>query len=209
MTQQAAYFNADAKYKKRLFVDAGSEFIEVNARIIEPYSPPEPQLKIKDRTIISGPSTITGQGIASYKCTLRLLFYSRAAYSEYLNYISATHKFYDEKGSIFLGAVESTTRTVYEAAQKYVVELNLILLKKDSYDKQRRAQFLDLVDPGTLEPLWFANDVQELADIGVTSTINRDGSPVLYYNPDLNVSRAEFVTLLNRTRRWIERRIIE
>ncbi len=209
MTQQAAYFNANAKYKKRLFVDAGLDFKEVEAKIIEPYNPPEPQLKLKEHKIISGSSHIHGQGNASYKCKLRLLFYSRAAYADYLLCLSAIHKFYDEKGSIYLGGVESTVRTVYEAAQKYVVELNLALLKKDTYDKQHRARFLDLVDVHTLDPMWFAEDVQEMADLGIVAVVNRDGSHLLYFDPDLNASRAMFVTFMNRTRRWLEKKIRE
>ncbi len=209
MTQQTAYFNANDYYKKRLFVDNGSAFIEVHARIIEPYSPPEPQIKLKENKIISGPSDIHGRGNAYYKAKIKLLFYNRTSYSEYLLYCYNIHKFYDEKGSIFLGSVNSMTRTAFEASKKYTVELEMFFVKKDMYEKKHRAQFLDLVDVSTGESLWFYNDVQEMADLGLVSVINRDGSPVLYFNGDDPVSRAEFIAFLNRTRRWLERKIKE
>lgn len=209
MPQQ--YLNGDANnyYKKRLFVDTGFEYVEVGAKIIEPYSPPEPVMKFKEHKLISAPSHLHHQGFSSYRAKIKLLFADRQSYSTYLQYASNKHKFYDEKGSIYIGAVESITRTVHEASKKYGVELGLYLLKKDEYDMSHRNQFEDLTDVATGQPVWCANDVIEMADLGIITTHFRDGSPVKWFNGDNFVSRAEFAALLNRTRRWLEQKIRE
>ena len=209
MTQQFLSGGANDYYKKRLFIDLGFEYKEVKAKIIEPYTPPEPQINLKEQKIISAPSHLHQQGFASYKAKLRLLFYDRASYSEYLAYAENTHKFYDEKGVIFLGSVESMNRAVYEASKKYIVEISLILIKKDAYDKKHRHEFLDLVEVQTGEPVQYAQDVVEMSDLGLIATHYPDGSPVLYFNGDNIASRAEFAAFLNRTRRWTEYKIRE
>ena len=70
MSRQIPYVNPlddNHRYKKRLFVDVGMTFEEVNARVIEPYSPPAPVPKIAKLDIINGPSHIHHSGISVYK----------------------------------------------------------------------------------------------------------------------------------------------
>ncbi|GBF32193.1 hypothetical protein DCCM_0384 [Desulfocucumis palustris] len=209
MTQQFINDTANRKYRLRLFVDKGIDFVEVRGKILAPYTPPEPAAKFKEHRITTAPSHIHHQGFASYRVKLRLYFSDRESYAEYMAYAHAAHKFYDEKGAIFLGGVEGMTRTVYQGTGKSIVELSLVMIKKDTYEQKHRAQFLDLVDVHRGEPMWYAQDVHEMADSGLIALVNRDGSPVLYFDGDKNATRAEFVTFLNRTRRWAERVIRE
>lgn len=209
MTQQLVSGSASDKYIRRLFVDTGVEFKEVPAKILNPYDPPEPKFKVKEHDLISGPSHANQFGIASYKVKLRLYFKRRDDYSWYLRWAGARHKYYDEKGHIFFGTVTGMSTSVYEANRKYIVEVTLTLIKKDAYDARHRDQFLDIVDSDTGEALWFTQDVREMGDLGLVSTVNRDGSHVMYFNPGRDVTRAEFAAFLNRTRIYLEKVIRE
>lgn len=208
MTQQYTFGKASDHYKKRLFVSTGQEFMEVKARIIEPYSPPAPVNKLKETQILNAPSNFEHRGIASYKCHLRLLFDNKDDFAEYMLWSGWTHKFYDEKGSIYLGAAESIKPTAVEASRRYIVEIDLSLIKKDAYDKKHINEFQDL-DNVTGDGHWSKNDIIEMADLGLISVISRDGQPVLYFRPNDYITRAEFVTFLNRTRRLMEQIIRE
>lgn len=201
--QQYPFGNANDKYKKKLFVDTGFEYKEVNARIIEPYLPPAPQVRTKELEVVNAPSHFHTKGISSYKCTMNLLFPDKQSFRDYLMWCGWTHKFYDEKGHIFIGAVESMKQTIHEANRRYKVEIALILVKKDEYKKQHRYQFQDLVDTdGSTH--WAKADIEELSDLGMVTVIDREGYPVLYFRPEDFVTRAEFVVFLNRTRKFIE-----
>lgn len=209
MTQQVVSGNANNRYKKRLFIDTGSRYVEVKAKIIEPYIPPEPIPKSKEHQIISGVSYLSNKGFSSYKAKLRLLFTEKTSYTEYIMWAGGTHKFYDEMGAIYTGVLDSIQRTVYEAGTKYVVDITLTLVKKDEYEQAHRAKFVDLVDEDTGKEYSYADDVHEMADLGLIATSNIDGSPVYYFKGGDYVSRAEFVSFINRTRRWLERVIKE
>lgn len=208
MTQQFLFGDADLRYKKKLFVEQGSTYVEVGAKIIEPYVPPEPSVKSKEQAIISGVSQLSGKGYASYRSKLRLLFKDKKEYSKYVMLANGTHKFYDEKGAIYTGMLESIQVTPYEGSTKYVVDVTLILVKKDKYQKRDRAKFIDIFDDDG-EPLSYAEDVIEMSNLGIVSTVNIDGSPVLYFRGGDYATRAEFIALINRTRRWIERTLKE
>ncbi|RAT97917.1 S-layer homology domain-containing protein [Brevibacillus sp. Leaf182] len=203
MTQQYAFGTANQRYKKKLFVDTGFEFMEVNARLIEPYSPPSPQPSLREIKIINAPSHIHHSGFSSYQCSLTLLFPDKESYNQYLSYAGWTHKFYDEKGSIFLGSAESITPHVLEAGRRYSVTVDLILIKKDSIERESRFQFQDI------EGHWAQKNIEEMADLGLITVITRDGKPVIYFRPNDFVTRAEFIAFLNRTRRLVERMIRE
>jgi len=202
VSRQRPYVNPlddNHRYKKRLFVDVGMTFEEVNARIIEPYSPPAPVPKIARLDIINGPSHIHHSGISVYKTSFSLLFPNRRSYVEYMTYVGSTHKFYDERGQIFIGTVEDIKPRAIEANRRYVLDVSLILVKKDQYDKKDFFQFQDI------EGHWAENQISEMANLGILSVTTIDGEPVLYFRPNDFVTRGEFVAMLNRTRRLLEK----
>ena len=202
MSRQRPYVNPlddNHRYKKRLFVDVGMTFEEVNARIIEPYSPPAPVPKIARLDIINGPSHIHHSGISVYKTSFSLLFPNRRSYVEYMTYVGSTHKFYDERGQIFIGTVEDIKPRAVESNRRYVLDVSLILVKKDQYDKKDFFQFQDI------EGHWAENQISEMANLGILSVTTIDGEPVLYFRPNDFVTRGEFVAMLNRTRRLLEK----
>ncbi len=203
MTQQYPFGSAKDRYKKRLFVDMGFGYQEVGARLIEPYSPPVPQLNVKELTVINGPSHIQNMGISSYKAQITLLFDDKEAYTEYLTYCGWTHKFYDEKGHLYLGSVTGMKVSVYEANRRYKVELDMILVKKDEYDRKNRFKYQDI------EGHWAQTEIEEMANLGLLAVMTRDNQPILYFRPDAYVTRAEFIAFLNRTRRLLEQSIRE
>lgn len=208
MTQQYPYGNANDRYKKKLFVDTGMDFKEVEARIIEPYQSPAPIPKAKEIKIINAPSHIHATGLASYKLVLHLLFEDKQKYSDYLVWAGWTHKFYDEKGHMYLGAVDSIKAQPVEATRRYKVEIQLTLVKKDLYDRKDRFEFQDLQDLDGNE-VSLADDIREMANLGLITVMTNDGEPVVYFRPHDLTTRAEFVAFLNRTRRLVERMIRE
>ncbi|WP_426455285.1 S-layer homology domain-containing protein (plasmid) [Paenibacillus sp. S-38] len=213
MPAQYPFGGANDRYKKRLFVESGFEYKEVNCRIIEPYSPPTPQPSLKEIRIINAPSHIQQMGIASYKATLTLLFKDKASYNEYLAFCGWTHKFYDEKGALFLGSMESMKpATVWtynnvdaeqDRGRGYKVEVELLLIKKDGYDRKHRFEYQDI------EEHWAKTDIEQMADMGLVTVVSVDGTPVLYFRPEAYITRAEFIAFVNRTRRFLERMLRE
>lgn len=203
MTQQLLFDNANERYKRKLFISTGYDFIEVKARIIEPYAPPTPQLKNQEIKVINAPSHFQHLGISSYKCSLTLLFYDKESYADYVQYVGWTHKFYDEKGNIYLGSVDSVKVVTKEANTKYAIEITMSLVKKDRIDTKLDVPFQDI------QNTWFEKDVIEMAQFGLVQLVNIDGTPVLYFKPNNIVTRAEFITFLNRTRRLLDKIIRE
>lgn len=202
MSRQRPYVNPlddNHRYKKRLFVDVGMTFEEVNAKIIEPYSPPAPVPKIARLDIINGPSHIHHSGISVYKTSFSLLFPNRRSYVEYMTYVGSTHKFYDERGQIFIGTVEDIKARSVEANKRYVLDVSMILVKKDQYDKKDFFQFQDI------EGHWAEEQISEMANLGILSVTTIEGEPVLYFRPNDFATRGEFVAMLNRTRRLLEK----
>jgi len=216
MSQRDPFGSPNDKYKKKLFVDTGMEFVEVKARIIEPYSTPSPQLQTKEIRIINAPSHFHQMGVSSYKAILNLLFKDKEAYHDYAIFVGWTHKFYDEKGSIYHGMVESikVDPVFYHQGdpnkdQKgYKVELTLTLIKKDSYDAKGVMEYQDLQTTDGKDH-WAKEDVMEMANLGLVVVSELDGTPIIYFRPEDFITRAEFVTFLMRTKRLLERIIRE
>jgi hypothetical protein len=208
MPSQNPFGSSNEKYRKKLFVDTGMNFVEVKCRVIEPYSPPTPQPKMKELQVVNAPSHFHQMGISSYKAKLTLLFNTKQDYVDYIAFCGWTHKFYDERGAIYLGSLESINPQAKQASTRYLVEVNLILIKKDAYDQQDRFEYQDL-DGQTDNPHWAYNDITEMSNAGLVSLVNKDGSPVLYFRPNAYITRAEFIVFLNRTRRFIERVVRE
>lgn len=206
MSRQRPYVNFwedNQKYRKKLFVDVGMDFEKVNARVIEPYTPPTPDLKVAKIDMLGGPSHIHNSGIAAYKTSFGLLFPNRLSYVTYMAYIGNTHKFYDERGQIFMGTVEDAKPRAVEVNRRYVVDISLILIKKDSYDMKEFLKFQDV------EGHWAEQHIDEMARLGILSVMTKDGDPVLYFRPNDFITRAEFVAMLNRTRRLLGKMLRE
>ncbi len=203
MSRQKPYVNPldddKHKYKKRLFVDVGMEFKEVDAHIVEPYTPPSPVPKVAKIDILDGPSHLHHSGISAYKSTFGLLFLDRRSYVEYMSYIGGAHKFYDERGQIYIGTVDDVKPRAVEASTRYLLDITLILIKKDQYDKKDFFQFQDI------QGHWAEEQISEMANLGTLSVTTVEGDPVLYFRPNDFTTRAEFVAMLNRTRRLLEK----
>lgn len=203
MTQQYVFGESNDKYRKKLFVDTGFGYQEVKARVVNPYAPPSPIPNLKEIKITNAPSHFHQMGISSYKSSMNLLFDTKQNYHDYLTFCGWTHKFYDEKGNIFLGSMESIKPVPYEGNTRYLVEASFLFIKKDSYDRKHRFEFQDITDH------WAEKDIGEMSDLGLVCVISKDGEPELYFRPNDYTTRAEFITFLNRTRRLVERIIRE
>lgn len=202
MSRQRPYINPwedEQKYKKTLFVDVGMTFEKVNARVIEPYMPPAPMPKVAKLDVLGGPAHLHHSGISAYKSTFGLLFPNRRSYVEYMSYVGSTHKFYDERGQIYTGTVEDLRPRAVEANRRYVLDITLVLIKKDQYDKKDFFKFQDI------EGHWAEEQISEMANLGILSVTTVDGDPVLYFRPNDFTTRGEFVAMLNRTRRLLEK----
>ncbi|SNS21899.1 S-layer homology domain-containing protein [Anaerovirgula multivorans] len=195
--------NEHGQYKKRLFVDVGTEFEEVEARVVEPYSPPTPIPKVTELRILDGPSHIHHSGMSVYKTSFSLLFNSRQAYAKYMSYAGWTHKFYDERGQIYTGTVEDIKAVSHEANRRYLVEVSLILIKKDSFIKKDRFSYTDIGGH------WAEHNIRDMANLGLVSVVSSNGDPVLLFRPNDYMTRAEFTLTLNRTKKLVERLVRE
>ncbi|MGM7682864.1 S-layer homology domain-containing protein [Cytobacillus sp. Hm23] len=201
MPQQFPHGSANDKYKRKLFVDNGFKYEEVKARIIDPYINPVPQPNTKEVKLINAPSHIQQMGLASYKTTLTLLFDKKEDYANYVAFVGWGHKFYDERGAIFIGSVESIKANSVEANKRYKVEINLILIKKDQNDHHKKDMKFQDVDQSS----WFYTELDELSKLGIVTTYDTSGQPMLYFRPHDNLTRAQLVALMMRTKRLVEK----
>ena len=205
MPTQYTYGSSKDKYKKKLFIETFNGFVEVGAKIIEPYLAPTPNLNTRELKIINAPSHFQQMGISSYNCSLTLLFKDKAALADYMAYAGWTHKFYDEKGLIYTGPVTGIKTRPAEASTKFVVEINLILIKKADVEREKEIVFTDLVDDDTGNPHWAKEDIEEFARLNIVSSYWSDGSPVLYFRPSEFMTRGELVAAVMRTKRIMEK----
>lgn len=205
MPQQSPHGSSNDKYKRKLFVDNGFEYQEVKARIIEPYTNPTPQANTKEIKLINAPSYIQSMAVSSYKTTLTLMFESKLDYSEYMTFIGWGHKFYDERGVIYLGSVESVKTTSVEANRRYKVEVSLILIKKDQQDRHKKELHFQDVS----KDIWYYPDLEEMTRLGIITTYDQQGQPVIYFRPGAMLNRAEMASIIMRTKRILENMIRE
>lgn len=205
MSQQFPHGNPNDKHRRRLFVDNGFDYQEVEARIIEPYTNPTPQLSTKEIKLINAPSHIQQMGVASYKAVLTLLFPDKETYAEYLSFAGWGHKFYDERGVIYLGSVESIKTTSVEAQKRYKVEVSLIMVKKAQLNHHDATiLFQDLSETSS-----FYSSIVDLTRLGVIQSYSEDGQPVLYFNGRSDLTRAQLVSFVMRTKRLLDKMLKE
>lgn len=200
MSQQNASAGADGVYRKKLFYDNGIRFKEVQARIINEYKPPTPVVKSNVNTTLQGPAGLVSQGTSHYVATITLLFRSKEDYANWLLYVGAEHKYYDEKGSIYTGLVNSEPNVqTAEQETKYIVTLNFVLIRKQEFEFRKKSPFTDT--PGH----WAETYIDEMQQRGLVSTYDQNGEEVPLFRPDAALSRAEGASLLTRTYKYIDR----
>lgn len=205
MSRQRPYVDRESdskqmgeKYKKRLFVREGLVYEEVEARIIEPYTPPTPSINLAQLDVSGGPSHLHHSGIGTYKIAFSLLFPNRIRYVSYMANIANPHKFYDERGQIFTGVPEDVKPRVVEVDRRYVVDIVMVATKKDEYELKESHHFQDI------EEHWAKEDIKEMANLGLLSVVTGEGEPVLQARPNDRITRGEYIAMMNRTRRLLE-----
>ncbi|MFF2017229.1 S-layer homology domain-containing protein [Paenibacillus sp. NPDC058177] len=201
MTQQNNLFSEDSVYKKKLFYDNGKQFTEVKARLIKEYKPPTPALKTHVNQTLASSAGLIQSGTSHYSASLTLLFYSKKEYADWLQYIGSQHKYYDEKGTIYVGIVtgEPDIKTA-EMESKYIVTIGMSLVRKQEFEYKYMTEFIDI------DNHWARQYIDEMQQLGIVATNwDADGDSVLYFRPDEAATRAESVTLLMRTYRYVDK----
>jgi len=160
---------------RRLFVETGFGYKEVAnsspntddngklifPRIVEEYIPPSPSFNVSELKVANGPSRIHSTGKSSYRISLRLIFPDKVAYSEFLFYSSYNFKFYDERGGVYIGAIQDTIESLrVEGGLRYDVRFVLTGVKKDVDDRLEKVQFTDLEVGYDMYVLQFTNSSQ-------------------------------------------------
>jgi hypothetical protein len=199
MTQQQINFSEDKKYKRMLFCHNGIRFNEVNARQVTEYKPPTPVVKTSSNATIQGTSGLVSNGTSHYTASLSMLFYSKKDYADWLQYIGSQHKYYDEKGSIFLGVVggEPDIKTL-EAESKYLITVPFLFIKKHEFSNDNEHDFIDTNNH------WAKQYIDDMANIGVVSSYGIDGEKIIEFRPNNTTTRAESVALIIRAKKHID-----
>jgi hypothetical protein len=214
MAQQDITKDASYIYRRVLFsksvsgltpIAAGSSMCEILPKylgvIVEEYTSPTPSYKFSEIKILNGTSKIHGDGVASYKIELRVYFIEKYKYADFIRQLKNTLVYYDENGYIYNCAVtgEPVIERV-ESGQKYFIKLTLQGVKKDTCDDTSTIKFTDI------EEHIFENDILEITEAGLVSTISGSGY-VYTYVPNSPIKRSEIAAFLNRLRKYIKRNI--
>lgn len=200
MAQQKPNKTNDDVFKRKLFYDNGIRFVEVKGRLTGEYKPPTPVLKSHANTTIQSSSGLVSLGTSHYVTTLQFLFYSKDEFADWLQYIGAEHKYYDEKGTIYVGVVNGDVdiKSV-EQESKYLVTVNLILIRKQDFEFRHQYPFIDI------ENHWAKTYIDGMQQRGLISTYASDGTPVQYFQPEVWVTRAQTTAFMVRTYKYIEK----
>lgn len=200
MTMQDPSHFEDGYYKRKLFYDNGIRFIEVKARQINEYKPPTPVMKSTATEHIMSSAGLVSQGTSHYTATLTMLFYSKQDYAEWLQYIGSQHKYYDEKGTIYLGVVsgEPNIQTA-EFESKYIISVGLLLVRKQEMDDRDEYNFVDIDDH------WAKQYILEMRQRGLIAQYWNDGDGVQYFRPEDKLIRSEMAALVVRTHKYLDR----
>lgn len=200
MAQQKPNKTNDDVFKRKLFYDNGIRFVEVKGRLTGEYKPPTPVLRSHVNTTIQSSSGLVSLGTSHYVTTLQFLFYSKDEFADWLQYIGAEHKYYDEKGTIYVGVVNGDVdiRSV-EQESKYLVTVNLLLIRKQDFEFRHQYPFIDI------ENHWAKTYIDEMQQRGLISTYSSDGTPVQYFQPEVWITRAQTTAYMVRTYKYIEK----
>lgn len=200
MTQIQPSWTADNEYKKKLFYHDGIDYREVRCRFTSDYEPPAPFMKTGINMNIQASAGLVGKGTAYYTLSLKMLFYSKEDMAKWLQYVGAEHKFYDEKGTIYLGVVtDSPAVETIQQETKYFVTVTLTMVKKQDFQIEREHGFIDIGDH------WAREYIDEMVKIGAIDIHNNNGTKTQYFQPDEYGSRAHLVLFLTRTYRHMDR----
>ncbi|WP_018884223.1 S-layer homology domain-containing protein [Paenibacillus massiliensis] len=201
MTQQNVILNEDSIYKKKLFYDNGIGYQQIQAKLITEYKPPTPTMKSQVNQTISSSAGMIQAGTSHYTATITLLFYSKKEYADWLQFIGSQHKYYDEKGTVYVGVVvgEPDIKNA-EMETKYIITIELALIRKQDFEYRYMTNFLDIDDH------WAKDYINEMQQMGLVATNwSSDGSNVDYFRPNDPITRSESVTLLMRSYRYIDK----
>lgn len=201
MTQQNVILNEDSIYKKKLFYDNGIGYQQVQAKLITEYKPPAPTMKSQVNQTLTSSAGMIQAGTSHYMATITLLFYSKKEYADWLQFVGSQHKYYDEKGTVYVGVVvgEPDIKTA-EMETKYIVTVELALIRKQDFEYRYTTNFLDIEDH------WAKDYINEMQQMGLVATNwSSDGSNVDYFRPNDPITRSESVTLLMRSYRYIDK----
>lgn len=200
MTQQKPSRNADDVFKRKLFYDNGIKFVQVRGRLTGEYTPPTPTMKSHANTTIQSSSGLVQRGTAHYNITLQFLFSSKKEYTDWLQFIGAEHKYYDEKGTIYLGVVSGELQVQpVEQESKYLVTVTLIMVKKQDFEFRHKAAFIDI------DGHWAEKYIDEMQQRGLISVYGTDGQAVQYFRPEVYLTRAQMVAFVTRTYKHIDK----
>ena len=200
VAQQKPNKTNDDVFKRKLFYDNGIRFVEVKGRLTGEYRPPTPVLKSHANTTIQSSSGLVSLGTSHYATTLQFLFYSKDEFADWLQYIGSEHKYYDEKGTIYVGVVNGDVdiKSV-EQESKYLVTVNLILIRKQDFEFRHQYPFIDI------ENHWAKTYIDEMQQRGLISTYASDGTPVQYFQPEVWITRAQTTAFMTRAYKYIEK----
>lgn len=201
MTQQNTVQSEDAVYKKKLFYDNGIKFTEVKAKLITEYKPPSPVLKSHVNQTLASSAGLIQNGTSHYSATLTLLFYSKKEYADWLQYIGSQHKYYDEKGTVYVGIITGDPEIkTAEFETKYIVSVGLSLVRKQEFEYRYRTKFIDI------DGHWAVDYINEMQQLGLIATNgSSNGEDVDYFRPNDPITRAETITLFMNTYRHVDR----
>lgn len=200
MSQQRPSSTADNTYKRTLLYDDGQYFQKVRGRMTGDYTPPSPYLKTGINVNLQSSAGLVSKGTSYYTTNIQILMFSKEEMAEWFQYIGAQHKYYDEKGTIYLGIVNGEPEIeAIQQESKYLVKVTLTLIRKQDFERRKDHQFEDI------ERHWAKPYIEEMQAKGIISTYNPDGSPVQAFKPETYGNRSHMVSFMVRNYRYIDR----
>lgn len=200
MSQQNTFYSEDHVYKRRLFYDNGLRFVEVKGRMVNDYKPPTPVMKSHANSVLQSSAGLVQGGTSHYLVTVTLLFYSKKEFADWMQFIGAEHKYYDEKGSIYVGVVngEPDIKTV-EQQTKYLVSVNFLMIRKQEFEFRHQSPFIDTAGH------WAEQYINDMQARGLITVYDYNGDAVQYFRPEDHLLRSEGAAFLLRTYRLIDK----
>lgn len=200
MTQQNTFYSEDNVYKRRLFYDNGLRFVEVKGRMVNDYKPPTPVMKSHANSVLQSSAGLVQGGTSHYVLTVTLLFYSKKEYADWIQYIGAEHKYYDEKGSVYVGIAngEPDIKTV-EQETKYLVSVGFLMIRKQEFEYRHQSPFIDMGGH------WAESYASDLQEKGIIAVYDYNGDPVQYFKPEEHLKRSEGAAFLLRSFRLLDK----
>lgn len=200
MPQQRPYSSEDDVYKKRLFYDNGIRYIEVPGKFVNDYKPPVPKMKSHANETLQSPSGLVQSGTAHYTTSLTLLFYSKKEYADYLQFIGSQHKYYDEKGTIYIGVIDGDPEvSSLEMHTKYMLTVNLLLIRKSEFEVRSMENYIDTAGH------WAEQYVNDMKERNLITVYGYNGDFVQYYRPEDQILRGEAASMILRSFKYLDK----